>query len=155
MGFGKSLLVMAVLVPALAASLTGPRVCSAEQGNRMMTVYLVLLKKGPAWTPEETPATRAIQEAHMANIRRMWAEQQLIVAGPVEDQAGLRGIFVLRATSLEAAKTLAASDPAVKAGRLLTEVYPWWVERGVLPNAGQYCVPPGPANEPSPGTTRK
>jgi uncharacterized protein YciI len=87
----------------------------------------------------------------MANIRRMWAEQHLIVAGPVEDQEGLRGIFVLQAASLDAAKMLAASDPAVKAGRLVAEVYPWWVERGVLPGAGQYCVPPRPANEPSPG----
>jgi uncharacterized protein YciI len=155
MKFGKRPLVAAALLPLFAAPLTRALESSAVQPNRMMTVYLVLLKKGPAWTAEETPATKAIQEAHMANIRRMWAEQHLIVAGPVEDREGLRGIFVLQAASLDAAKMLAASDPAVKAGRLRTEVYPWWIERGVLPEAGQYCAPPGPANEPSHGTPSK
>jgi uncharacterized protein YciI len=107
----------------------------------MTTVYLVLLKKGPAWTPEVTPATQAIQEAHMANIRVLWGAQKLVVAGPVED-ADLRGIFVFKASSLEDAKALAASDPAVKAGRLVAAVYPWWVEKGALPEAGTYCTTP-------------
>jgi uncharacterized protein YciI len=78
----------------------------------------------------------------MANIRAMWGAQKLIVAGPVEDQADLRGIFVFRAASLDEAKAWAASDPAVKAGRLVPVVYPWWVEKGVLPEPGTYCAAP-------------
>jgi uncharacterized protein YciI len=129
---------------ALAAVLFGqswqPGPAMAEE-SRMMTVYLVLLKKGPAWTPEVTPATKAVQEAHMANIRRMWQEQKLVVAGPTEDAADLRGVFVFKVASLEAAKALAATDPAVKAGRLVAEVYPWWVDKRALPEAGSYCTP--------------
>jgi hypothetical protein len=30
----------------------------------------------------------------------------------------------------------------VKAGRLVAVVYPWWVEKGALPEAGDYCTPP-------------
>jgi uncharacterized protein len=115
---------------------------AAAENGRMMTVYLVLLKKGPASTSEVTPATQAIQEAHMANIRAMWQAHKLIAAGPVEDQADLRGIFIFQASSLEEATALAASDPAVKAGRLVAVVYPWWVEKGVLPEAGHYCTAP-------------
>ena len=114
---------------------------SAEDSGRMMTVYLVLLKKGPAWTAEVTPATESIQAAHMANIRAMWQAQKLVVAGPVQDPE-LRGIFVWKAGSLDDAKALAASDPAVKAGRLVPVVYPWWVEKGGLPEPGTYCTPP-------------
>jgi len=46
---------------------------------------------------------------------------------------------VFQATSLEEAKAWAASDPAVKAGRLVPVVYPWWVEKRALPEAGSYC----------------
>jgi len=112
----------------------------AAEPSHMTTVYLVLLKKGPAWTAETTPATQAIQDAHMANIRAMWQEHKLIVAGPVEDQADLRGVFVFQAKSLDEEKSWAASDPAVKAGRLVPVVYPWWVEEKALPPAGSYCA---------------
>ena len=114
-------------------------VVAAEQGS-MTTVYLVLLKKGPVWTAEVNPATQALQDAHMANIRAMWEARKLVIAGPLEDQADLRGVFVFQARSLEEAKAWAESDPAVKAGRLVAVVYPWWVEKGVLPEAGTYCA---------------
>jgi uncharacterized protein YciI len=130
-------------LPIVLASLLGAAAPAlAAEDSRMTTVYLVLLKRGPAWTPEVTPATQAIQDAHMANIRAMWEAHKLIIAGPVEDQADLRGIFVFQAASLDEAKALAASDPAVKAGRLVAVVYPWWVEKGALPEAGSYCTPP-------------
>jgi uncharacterized protein len=130
-----------VSLVTLSVCLAGATVeaAAAEQGQ-MRTVYLVLLKKGPRWTAEVTPATQAVQDAHMANIGAMWQAHKLIIAGPVEDQADLRGIFVFQAESLEEAKAWAASDPAVKAGRLVPVVYPWWVEKGVLPEAGSYCA---------------
>jgi len=132
------------LAAVLAWSAAGQTEGVAAEQGRMMTVYLVLLKKGSAWTAEVTPATQAIQDAHMANIRAMWEAHKLVIAGPVEDQADLRGIFVFQAASLDEAKAWAASDPAVKAGRLIPVVYPWWVEKGALPDAGSYCTAPPP-----------
>ena len=102
-------------------------------------VYLVLLKKGPSWTAEKTDETKAIQAGHMANIERLWKEKKLIVAGPSGDDGDLRGVFVFDTDSLDEAKALAASDPAVKAGRLAPEFHSWWVERKALPVAGEYC----------------
>ena len=111
----------------------------AGEPSQMGTVYLVLLKKGPAWTAQETPETRAVQEAHMANIRAMWKAGKLIVAGPLGDPGEIRGVFVFQVSTLEEATSLAASDPAVKAGRLVAEIHPWWVEKRVFPAAGIYC----------------
>jgi hypothetical protein len=71
-----------------------------------------------------------------------YAAHKRVIAGPVEDQADLWGIFVFQAATLDEAKALAASDPAVKAGRLVAVVYPWWVEKGALPEAGSHCTPP-------------
>jgi uncharacterized protein YciI len=136
----KRLALLAVVF-CLQATAASPR---AEEGDRMMTTYLVLLRKGPAWTPEVTPGTQAIQDAHMANIQAMWKAGHLIIAGPIDDATDdLRGILVFNAASLDEAKAFAASDPAVKARRLAATVYPWWVEKGALPDAGKYCTEPG------------
>ncbi len=129
-----------VLVLALvAAAFANPLLASDGAKSSMGTVYLVLLKKGPAWGAKDTPESKAIQDAHMANIKAMWQAKKLILAGPVGGDGDLRGIFLLQVGSLEEAKALAATDPAVKAGALTAEVLPWWVETRVLPEAGKYC----------------
>jgi uncharacterized protein YciI len=90
---------------------------------------------------EDTPERSAIQAGHMANIRAMWQARKLIIAGPIGDDGDLRGIFIFRVPRLEDAQALVASDPAVKAGRLVGEIHPWWIEKGTLPEAGEYCAP--------------
>jgi uncharacterized protein YciI len=100
---------------------------------KMTTVYLGLLSRGAKWTPEKTPATEELQKAHMANINRLAETKKLVVAGPFGDDGTLRGIFVFKAATLEEAKELAETDPAVKAGRLAIEMHPWLVPEGVLP----------------------
>jgi uncharacterized protein len=129
----------ALVLILMAANLAAPLVAQDEARNSMGTVFLVLLKKGPASSSAETPESKAIQEAHMANIRAMWQAKKLILAGPIGDNGDLRGIFLLQAGSLEDAKALAETDPAVKAGRLMAEIHPWWVEKRALPEAGKYC----------------
>jgi hypothetical protein len=37
----------------------------------MCVYYLVLLRRGPVWTPEETPELERLQEAHLANIHHV------------------------------------------------------------------------------------
>ena len=61
------------------------------------------------------------------------SEKKLIVAGPCLDGGHLRGVSVFRVGSLEEAKALAEDDPAVRAGRLVIELHPWMVPKGVLP----------------------
>jgi uncharacterized protein YciI len=100
---------------------------------KFTTAYLGLLKRGEKWTPEKTPATEELQKAHLANINRLAETKKLVVAGPFGDNGILRGIFVFKVASLEEAKALAETDPAVKAGRLAIDMHPWLVPEGVLP----------------------
>ena len=95
----------------------------------MTTRYLVLLVKGPRWTDEHTKEGRTLGEGHVAQIRALAASGRLIAAGPLLDDSRIRGILVLKAANLEEARTLAAQDPAVKAGRFVAEVHPWLVRR--------------------------
>jgi uncharacterized protein YciI len=105
----------------------------ASSPLRLQTAYLALLTRGEKWTPEKTPATEELQKAHLANINRLAEMKKLVVAGPFGDNGTLRGIFVFKVDSLEEAKSLAATDPAVKAGRLALDIHPWLVPEGILP----------------------
>jgi uncharacterized protein YciI len=100
---------------------------------KLTTAYLGLLKRGEKWTPEKTPATAELQKAHLANINRLAEMKKLVVAGPFGDDGQLRGIFVFKVASIDEARALAETDPAVKAGRLAIEMHPWLVPEGVLP----------------------
>lgn len=96
------------------------------------TYYLGFLKKGNNWSPEETPERQRIQEAHMANIKRLGQTGKLVAAGPFLEELELRGIFVFKTASLDEAMALANTDPAVQAGRLRIELYPWEISEEAL-----------------------
>jgi len=102
-----------------------------EASEYKMTTYQVaFLKRGPNWTPQATPETKKLQEAHMAHIGAMVKTGKLILAGPFSDGGELRGMFVFKATA-EEAKQLAEQDPTVKAGRLVLEWHPWFSAEGI------------------------
>jgi uncharacterized protein YciI len=101
--------------------------------KEMTTYYHGLLRRGSKWTPEVTEETERLQEAHLAHIRRMFDEGDLVIAGPFTDDGDIRGVFIFRTGTLEEAQALAAADPAVRAGRLIVEIHPWMVPPGVLP----------------------
>jgi uncharacterized protein YciI len=100
---------------------------------KLTTAYLALLTRGSKWTPEKTPATEELQRAHIANIVRLAEMKKLVVAGPFGDNGQLRGIFVFKVASIDEARALTQTDPAVQAGRLAIDLHPWLVPEGVLP----------------------
>ena len=103
-----------------------------------MTIYYIfLLKKGPAWSPAETPDVDALQEAHLANLRQLAEIGKLVLNGPLLDSfvtsGEIRGIGVLKAGSLKEAQDLLRTDPMVKVGRLVFELHTWMVNKNILP----------------------
>ena len=108
-----------------------------EHFPSMTIYYIFLLKKGPAWTPDPTPEIDALQEAHLANFRRLGEMGKLVVNGPLLDSFAasgeIRGIGVLKANSMSEAQALVSTDPMVRVGRLIFELHAWMVEKNILP----------------------
>lgn len=108
-----------------------------EHFPNMTIYYIYLLKKGPAWSSAETPEIEALQEAHLANLKRLADMGKLVINGPLLDSfatsGDIRGIGVLKADSLAEAQELISTDPMVKVGRLIFELHTWMVERNILP----------------------
>ncbi len=101
--------------------------------DKMIPYQLAFLLSGPNRKTESDPETERIQAGHMAHIRAMADAGQLVAAGPFVEENTLRGIFVFKLDSVDAAKAVASQDPAVRAGRLLVDMHAWYVAEGVLP----------------------
>jgi uncharacterized protein YciI len=97
---------------------------SDEYGMKMY--IMAMLKTGPN-TVEDKVKRDSLFAGHIVNINRLAAMNQLVVAGPFgKNDAGLRGIFILNVTTTEAANELLQTDPAIAAGLLQPELYPWY-----------------------------
>ncbi|MEZ4685128.1 MAG: YciI family protein [Bacteroidia bacterium] len=91
----------------------------------MKSYIMAFLKRGPNRdrSPEEAAA---LQKAHLKNIIRLAEEGKLVLAGPFADTGEVRGIYVFNVSSIEEARTLTSTDPAIQAGSLAMELRPWY-----------------------------
>ena len=91
----------------------------------MRQYVMAFLKAGPNRNQDSTRAAE-LQRAHLDNITRMAEEGDLVLAGPFLDNGEIRGIYIFDVKTVEEARELTATDPAVQAGRLEMELHPWY-----------------------------
>lgn len=133
------------IVALLAASLSTPTGAWAQESppadstaalpTEWSTYYVVLLTEGPA-SAERWPSDslQALMGRHIQYQLRLQRSGQAVAGGGFGGDAdGAVGMTLLRAESREEAERLAASDPAVEAGRFSAAVYTWYVPAGRLP----------------------
>jgi uncharacterized protein YciI len=118
--------ILLLLVLALCSATSHAQTRSLNEATHYFFVLLVRPANAPPVTKEEG---EKIQEAHMANIRKLHAEHKLLVAGPFLDDTTVRGIFVFKANSRSQVQEWTSTDPAIKAGRLAPEIHgPWLID---------------------------
>lgn len=109
--------------------ITAPLLLSAQNKNvpqpQIRQYFFVMLTAGKNRTQDSVTAAM-IQEGHMANIRKLYADGKLKVAGPFGDDGNWRGIFIFDCATKEEVEMLLQTDPAVKSGRLAFEIHPWY-----------------------------
>ncbi|WP_208643470.1 YciI family protein [Pedobacter miscanthi] len=95
--------------------------------NYGMKMYVLVILKSGSNTTETKAKTDSLFAGHMANMGKMVEMQKLVVAGPLgKNDKNYRGIFILNTKSIEEAKQLLESDPAIKAKLLEPELYNWY-----------------------------
>ncbi|MBU1094962.1 MAG: hypothetical protein KKB34_00660 [Bacteroidetes bacterium] len=93
----------------------------------MKSYFFVILKTGTNTTTDKELINESFR-GHLDNINRLVEENKLIVAGPFgKNENDYRGIFILNnLKSIEDAKELLLSDPAIKNGLLDYEIFTWY-----------------------------
>lgn len=94
-----------------------------EHGMKMYV--LALLKTGPRTGLPKADIDKAFA-GHMANINRLATAGSLIFAGPLGKNDRYRGLFIFNVSKTAEAEALIATDPAVQAGLLAAETYPFY-----------------------------
>lgn len=92
----------------------------------MKKYVLAILKSGENKTTDKK-ITDSLFRGHMDNIIRLSNEGKLTVAGPLgKNDKGYRGIFIFNVATIEEARALVATDPAVQAKVFEIELYQWY-----------------------------
>lgn len=91
----------------------------------MKKYVMAFLKAGPHRLTDSV-AREKLQAAHLKNIGKLVAEGKLIIAGPFLDDQSIRGIFIFNVETVEEARKLTDTDPAIQAGSLIMELHPWY-----------------------------
>jgi len=92
-----------------------------------MKKYVFCLLKSGNNTTASKEETKKLFEGHMVNINKLAKEGKLVVAGPfMKNDRNYRGIYIFNVETIEEAKALVATDPAIKANLLEAELTPWY-----------------------------
>nr|WP_287936520.1 YciI family protein [Algoriphagus sp.] len=91
--------------------------------RKYVMAFLLRGDRVAEYTPEQR---QEIQAGHMANIGKMADMGKLILAGPFFGNDDLRGIYIFDVQTLEEAKALTETDPAIQAGVLKMDLKEWY-----------------------------
>lgn len=104
-------------------------------GYGMKKYVMAFLKSGPNRL-KDSAARMQLQMAHLKNITRLADEGKLVVAGPFLDDQPIKGIFIFNVESIEEAKALTETDPAIIAGSLVMELHPFYCSAALMEVTG-------------------
>ena len=117
------IIALTYIVPPLVAAQE-----KKEPQSKLVQFQMAILKKGPKWTGRQPQETQKILHQHLINVLALLDSGKAVIAGPFGDDTELAGIFILRTSSSDEAKTWVDNDPAVKAGLFVADVHAWWSE---------------------------
>jgi uncharacterized protein YciI len=114
---------------------TEPELRTAEPPDEFDVYELVILRRPDDAPPLDDEAAELLQRQHLGHFASMKEAGYMRVAGPLDNQPdeSWRGICLYQVGSLEEARRLAQSDPAVRAGRFSIDVMNWYTAKGALP----------------------
>jgi uncharacterized protein YciI len=120
-----------IMVVLLAVSIAGATVLAQQKPDYDMgKMQMLFLDQSPEWKTGDH--ADEIRKKHRAYIEGLITNGKLALWGEVAGEGGLREIGVVKTESIEEARALAQSFPAVKAGMLKAEVLSWYAARNLI-----------------------
>lgn len=128
--FIASLLLLTTISAAAQTKSKGKKTAAkpVKKEWEMKQYFLVFLKKGTNRSQDSVTAGK-IQTGHLRHLDSLYNVGKMDLAGPLGDDGEIRGICIYNVATLEEAKKLAESDPAVRSGRLIVEIHPLWAAK--------------------------
>lgn len=100
---------------------------SLNADERGMKQYVFCILKTGSNTTATDEERSNLFKGHMANITKLAQEEKLVLAGPfMKNDRNYRGLYIFNVSTIEEAKALVDTDPAVKANLLEAELTPWY-----------------------------
>ncbi len=121
----KAVAILAIITAWVTAAAQSAPASASAAPEHYFFYHLVFLRRPANAPPLDADAVQKLQEAHLANIRRLAKEGKLVLAGPFLDDTPLRGIFALKTESMDEARQWTLTDPAVQANRFAPEFHIW------------------------------
>ena len=97
----------------------------------MKQYVFVILKTGKVKI-DDKKRVNELQKGHMENIGRLAKEGKLVLAGPFMDGGDNRGIYIFDVKTIEEAKELVKTDPAINAGYFDVEMIKYYGSAGLM-----------------------
>lgn len=107
----------ATTVAAAAGSDKAPPAAPAAAPDTHL--YAVEFRTGPAWVADKPPNAQAHFAEHSANLRRLREAGALRIGARYAD----KGLVVIEATSMDAARAMVDADPSIAAGTFVYEIH--------------------------------
>ncbi|MEO6392589.1 MAG: YciI family protein [Pyrinomonadaceae bacterium] len=99
--------------------------------ERGMKLYVFVILKRGLKKIDDAKIRQDLINGHMTNIGRLADEGKLVLAGPFEGKQDMRGIYIFDVPTIDEAKLLVDTDPAVKGGLFDVEYYQWYVSAAI------------------------
>ena len=100
---------------------------SLNADERGMKQYVFCILKTGSNTTATAEEKSELFKGHMANISKLAKEGKLALAGPfMKNDKNYRGLYIFNVGTIEEAKELVATDPAVKANIFEAELTLWY-----------------------------
>ncbi len=92
----------------------------------MKNYILVILKTGDNKTTDKSFIDSCFR-GHLSNIQRLAEDGKLVLAGPIgKNENQYRGIFILNVKTIDEAREIVMTDPAVNSDLLKADLYSWY-----------------------------
>jgi uncharacterized protein YciI len=98
------------------------------QEHKLIEFQMAIMKKGPKWQSMAEAEKNQVLHQHLRNVIALLQSGKAVIAGGFGGESEVGGVFVLRAASIEEAKSWIDTDPAVKAELMVPEMHPWFSE---------------------------